>query len=186
MKLILRTLYHNSRDLRSGVSKIDALASDSKKAATEQRKSFDHQRVLISSLNRQINKLDAMLVGEDNSGGTPGNTNSPVVDPDRTASITKLQANNRGHAPGKIPIAHLLEGLNLNDKSPSGGAVLLEKLFAERSTRKVRVHTEGPVPEQTGSYENVTRLEALSRQFHDEVQAVTTEANLEDRRISNG
>ncbi len=186
MKLILKALYYNTRELQSGVHKIDTLSTDSKEAIAFQRKSFDHQRVLFSSLNRQINKLEAMLVDESDFIESAGKRSTPPANPNRPNSPRKLYSSNRRSENGRFPITQLLEEESLKGSNLTGGAVLLEKLFAERESRISRGYASEQVTENTDAHQNVARLEGLPSLFRDEAQLMRTESDFEERRISNG
>ncbi|MFK5980429.1 MAG: hypothetical protein QM488_16250 [Rhizobiaceae bacterium] len=61
--LMLRASYHNSRDIKENLETVDVVRS-------ETRKAFEHQRVLLNSLNQQIKNLESVIAGE-NFGERP-------------------------------------------------------------------------------------------------------------------
>ena len=63
LKLIMKTLYFNNKGIGKIGEKADLFLLEQQKSAARQQKSFDHHRVLVSSLNRQIKSLEVALFG---------------------------------------------------------------------------------------------------------------------------
>ena len=65
--LSLKSQHMSVRELRSLGYKVERISNITQESIDEQRKSFEHQRVLMNSLGRQLKLLDAMAMSSPKS-----------------------------------------------------------------------------------------------------------------------
>lgn len=61
MRLVVSLLHRSSQDIGTVGKSVDAVLSQNQEALDQQKKTSDHQRVLLASLNRQLVTLESMF-----------------------------------------------------------------------------------------------------------------------------
>ena len=92
--LSLKSQHLSVRELRSMNYKVDRISSTAQETLDEQRKSFEHQRVLMSSLNRQLKTLDSMALSSQrkNTPATKTSAQKTQVEPKKATPVPEAQS----------------------------------------------------------------------------------------------
>lgn len=132
--LILKALVKSMQDMRSFENKINLVQETGMQSLTFQKKAFDHQRILVLSMNQQLKSIQNML--GNGSGKSIGLGSNKVHE---NVSLTRgALANNFKSQNPKIAKTHV---------GTSESVVRLEDLFANKVSRKFSAdsETEGAV-----------------------------------------
>lgn len=132
--LMLKAMVKSTQDMRTFDTKIDLVQETGMQSLNFQKKAFDHQRILVLSMNQQLKSIHKMLGnGAESSNGNSANTVRENVHLRRGA----LANNFKSQSP-KIAKTHI---------GSSEAVVRLEDLFARKlnNNPSVGVETEGAV-----------------------------------------
>ncbi len=170
LKLVMKTLYLNTKGIKTIGGKTDVLIVEQQKSFDNQRKSFDHHRVLVNSLTRQLKHIEAALFNGghiDPSGGNHGD-------------IQSVSTNNAAPQGGVEQLFSQSPEQRQNARKQAGniarekGVILLKSLFEEKEARSSIV---------SGNQQKAAELSTI---FSNQVTARNSEMNNNTRRVSNG
>lgn len=71
LQTLLKGVYHNTKDIRSNQQTLDQIRGTSETSLDLQRKSLEHQKILLASLTRQSRHLMEMIAPPSTSSATP-------------------------------------------------------------------------------------------------------------------
>ncbi len=128
LKLVMKTLYLNTKGIKNISEKADLMILEQQNSYDNQRKSFDHHRVLVSSLNRQLKHIETALFNGDNvdpSGGSQGDTRLASINPEAPQGSIEQRFSK---SVVQTETARLQAGNIAREK----GVVLLKSLFEEK------------------------------------------------------
>ena len=168
LKLIMKTLYLNTKGIKSVGEKTEMIFQEQQNGFDSQRKSFDHHRVLVSSLNRQLKHIEAALFNDDNldpSGGSQVNHHVAQINSQDTGRSSMFPGSVNAHQDGEVQV---------ESNARRQGVTLLKSLFEEK-----RVRTS----EAVGNQQKAAKLSAI---FADQVPSEDLHMNDEPRRAFNG
>lgn len=121
--LMLKALVKSTQDMRSFDSKINLVQETGMQSLAFQKKAFDHNRILVLSMNQQLKSINKMLgQGSQNSSGQSANTLRENV----TLTKGALANNFKAQSP-KIAKTHA---------GSTEAVVKLEDLFAQKFAKK--------------------------------------------------
>ncbi|MBL1406410.1 MAG: hypothetical protein COC00_010540 [Rhizobiales bacterium] len=134
--LMLKALVKSTQDMRSFDTKINLVQETGMQSLTFQKKAFDHNRILVLSMNQQLKSIQKML--DDGSHNSAGKVANKVRE---NVSLTKgALANNFKTQSPKIARTHV---------GSTEAVVKLEDLFAHKfvdnssqTERALRMSTE--------------------------------------------
>ncbi len=162
LKLVMKTLYLNTKGIKNIDEKAALMILEQQKSYDNQRKSFDHHRVLISSLNRQLKHIETALLNGDNvdfSGGSQGDIRLASINPEAPqgsveqrfsksvehTETARLQAGNIAREKGVVLLKSLFEEKKIRSSDALGNqqkAVELSTIFARQETARNSKMTE--------------------------------------------
>ncbi len=131
VKLIMKTLYLNTKGIKTIGEKAEMIFLEQQNGFDSQRKSFDHQRVLVSSLNRQLKHIEAALFSDGNldpTGGGQVNLQNPRVPTENVIGISSSMIS------GNTKTPHNGEMMS-DDIARRKGVILLKSLLQEKRMR---------------------------------------------------
>ncbi|MCP4073336.1 MAG: hypothetical protein GY742_16600 [Hyphomicrobiales bacterium] len=158
----MKTLYINTKGIKNISEKVDLMILEHQKSYDNQRKSFDHHRVLVSSLNRQLKHIETALFNGDNvdpSGERQGDIRLASINPEATqgsieqrfsksvehAETVRLQAGNIAREKGVVLLKSLFEEKKIRSSVALGNqqkAAELGAIFAKQATARNPEMTE--------------------------------------------
>ena len=165
LKLIMKTLYLNTKGIKTVGEKTEMIFLEQQNGFDSQRKSFDHQRVLVSSLNRQLKHIEAALF----SGGNLDPTGVDQVKPQYTQVPPAVADGSSSSLSSGSAKALQNGGMMLKNTARRKGVTLLKSLLEEK-----RMQTS----EALGDQQKAEKLTAI---FEKNFQI-----NDEPRRAANG
>ena len=128
LKLIMKTLYLNTKGIKTVTDKTDMIFLEQQNCFDSQRKSFDHHRVLVSSLNRQLKHIEAALY----NGAAIDPTGGNQIDPQQAQIPTEAADENPVVvSPGSVEVHHN-GGMRSKDSARRKGVTLLKSLLEEK------------------------------------------------------
>ncbi len=128
VKLIMKTLYLNTKGIKTIGEKTEMIFLEQQSGFDSQRKSFDHQRVLVSSLNRQLKHIEAALFSDGNldpTGGVQANLQNPRVSTENANGISSSMISGNTKTPHN-------DEMTSDNTARRKGVILLKSLLQEK------------------------------------------------------
>ena len=131
LRLVSNILQLNSQDIKTLDHKLESVRKDQIHTSEQHRKSVEHNRVLLASLNRQLNRLEEMLEPVELVAEPPRQyrASSPAMSiQERAYHETHVEP-----APQPVPVRETrVESAEKKKTSAPTGTVRLEDMFRQR------------------------------------------------------
>ncbi len=173
IEIMLKTTHHSVKALRILNTRIADLKLENHKILNSQSKAFDHQKVLLSSHNRQIRNLEELLISDGylsagNQASSHDNAkvirkNTAAIDNKTVRQIDKTQKS--------------AEGSSDTTTKAKTGVVRLTKILAEKN---------GLQSSNSGDSDRSEKIARLSAIFERRNSANALNHKFEEKRVSNG
>ena len=170
LKLIMKTLYLNTKGVKSVGEKTDQILEEQLHGIDYPRKSFDHNRVLVSSLNRQLKHIELALYNSGHIDQPAGTDVNPHGAQQSSSKDNVISASS--HPSGEN--IHQNANHQTEKVAHENGITLLKSLFEEKRLRKN--HNLG----------NQQKAAKLSSIFAKQEPAENQQMSEEPRRAFNG
>ncbi|MCB1421776.1 MAG: hypothetical protein KDJ69_04780 [Nitratireductor sp.] len=155
MSILIKTSYHNSKQIRESGDLLKNVHTAGLETLAFQRKSHDHQRVLMASLSRQATQISQMLGGTDANGIASGqqakaDEPQPARLPRRAGfRMAPVIGTGKAKRIGTVPFASLVgkqEVRSVEADAPvkrNANVVAVEQLFGELTNAKPQAASDG-------------------------------------------